>query len=62
MSDQMFQVTEMKKDLRSLFYFIPTAMVIFAMIAAMSGVIIGSSTDVPLFEPEHTEETASLTP
>ena len=62
MSEQMFQQNEMKNDLRNLFYFIPAALVIFAMIAGMSGVIIGSTTDIPLFEAEHTAETASLTP
>ncbi len=62
MSDQMFQQIEMKNDIRNFILFIPSALLIMAMIAAMSGVIVGSTTDVPLFEANPTEKTAALTP
>ena len=62
MSDQMFQQIEMKNDIRNFILFIPSALIIMAMIAAMSGVIVGSTTDVPLLEANPTEKTAAFTP
>ena len=61
MSDQMFQQIEMKNDIRNFILFIPSALAIMALIAAVSGVIVSSATDVPIFEREHTQEAASLT-
>ncbi len=60
MSDTMFQQTEMKNDIRNFILFIPSALLIMALIGAMSGVIISSTTDLPIFERPQAPETSAL--